>query len=407
MSNSLAIAATTATLRQLLFTTLNTDLPGTSITTKPLDKARNGNGNQVNLFLYQTTINTAYSNLDMPGRVKSGETGVPSLALNLHYLITVYGENDDDTNPNSHQLLGRAMSVLHDHPLLGREEIKNALMGNDLHEQVERIRITPQSLSLDELSKLWNTFQTGYRLSVAYQVTVILIDSTRPAKTPLPVLKRGSADDGITTQPELIPSFPTLTSIQAPNQQISVRLGETLTLQGYHLDGDTVKVRLTNQYFTSPAELPTLSGGTASEVRILIPNTPTPALAGIYGVAVVIEWTGAPAARVSNELPFALAPRIETITPNPAPRDGNNQVTLTITCNPQVHPNQRVALLVGDREILAESHPILTDTLKFIIQAAVPGDYFIRLRIDGVDSLLIDRTVIPPVFDPSQKVTIT
>ncbi|NJO17684.1 MAG: DUF4255 domain-containing protein [Thioploca sp.] len=405
MSNSLAIAATTATLRQLLSTTLNADLPGTSITTKPLDKARNGTGNQVNLFLYQTTINTAYSNLDMPGRVKSGETGVPSLALNLHYLITAYGENDDDTNPVSHQLLGRAMSVLHDHPLLGREEIKNALMGNDLHEQVERIRITPQSLSLDELSKLWNTFQTGYRLSVAYQVTVILIESTRPAKTPLPVLKRGAEDDGIAAQPDLIPPFPTLTSIQAPNQQTSVRLGETLTLQGYHLDGDTVKVRLTNKYLTAPAKRSTLSGGTASEVRILIPNTPAQAVAGIYGVAVVIERTGE-LERMSNELPFTLAPRIETIAPNPAPRDANNQVTLTITCSPQVQPGQRVALLVGDREILAEFHPIPTDTLKFIIQAAVPGDYFIRLRIDGVDSLLIDRTVIPPVFDPSQKVTI-
>jgi hypothetical protein len=405
MSNSLAIAATTATLRQLLSTTLNADLPGTHITTKPLDKARNGNGNQVNLFLYQTTINTGYSNLDMPGRIKSGETGVPPLALNLHYLITAYGENDDDTNPVSHQLLGRTMSVLHDHPLLGREEIKNALMGNDLHEQVERIRITLQSLSLDELSKLWNTFQTGYRLSVAYQVTVILIESTRPAKTPLPVLKRGSEDDGITAQPDLIPPFPTLTSIQAPNQQTSVRLGETLTLQGYHLEGDLVKVRLTNKYLTSPAELPTLSGGTASEVRVLIPNTPTQAVAGIYGVAVVIERTGEPE-RMSNELPFALAPRIETIVPNPAPRDANNQVTLTITCSPQVQLGQRVSLLVGDREIVVEPFPMPTNTLDFIIQKAVPGDYFVRLRIDGVDSLLVDRTVVPPVFDPSQKVTI-
>ena len=30
-----------------------------------------------------------------------------------------------------------------------------------------------------------------------------------------------------------------------------------------------------------------------------------------------------------------------------------------------------------------------------------------RLRVDGVDSLLVDKTVTPPVFDPAQKVTVT
>jgi hypothetical protein len=31
----------------------------------------------------------------------------------------------------------------------------------------------------------------------------------------------------------------------------------------------------------------------------------------------------------------------------------------------------------------------------------------VRLRVDGVDSLLVDRSVSPPVFDTSQKVTVT
>ena len=36
-----------------------------------------------------------------------------------------------------------------------------------------------------------------------------------------------------------------------------------------------------------------------------------------------------------------------------------------------------------------------------------PGSYFVRLRADGVDSLLVNKAVTPPVFDSIQKVTVT
>ena len=58
MSNALAIAAVTATLRNMLLQGITTqsDLEDTTVTTQPLDQARdnNNNANQLNLFLYQT-----------------------------------------------------------------------------------------------------------------------------------------------------------------------------------------------------------------------------------------------------------------------------------------------------------------------------------------------------------------
>ncbi len=51
------------------------------------------------------------------------------------------------------------------------------------------MRITLQPLSVEEISKLWTAFQTQFRTSVSYQVSVVLIESQRPAKTPLPVLR--------------------------------------------------------------------------------------------------------------------------------------------------------------------------------------------------------------------------
>jgi hypothetical protein len=72
-----------------------------------------------------------------------------------------------------------------------------------------------------------------------------------------------------------------------------------------------------------------------------------------------------------------------------------------------VRPGQRISFLLGSREIVSQPLSAQTDTLAFSITDAPPGDHFVRLRVDGVDSLLVDRSVTPPIFDNSQQVTIT
>ncbi|MEQ1903085.1 MAG: DUF4255 domain-containing protein [Pirellulaceae bacterium] len=417
MSNHLAIAAVTATLRNLIIRGLP-ELPNQNVTTKPPDKAHaaNSSSDQINIFLYQTVPNGAWRNRDLPRQVKSGETGQPPLALNLHYLITAYGQGDDETL--SHRWLGKAMSVLHDHPLLGAQEIKDAVFntdfsGSDLENQLERVRITPQPLSVEEMSKLWTTFQTQYRVSAAYQVEVVLIESTRPAHTPLPILTRGKDDSGVGAQGDLISPFPTLTNVlpdvDPPGSQTIALLGDTLILSGHHLDGTEVAVELKHPRVPQPLQLPTIIA-TATTIKITIPNQPQTFPVGIYTVAAVIKRPGETFQRRTNELPLAIAPIIETNPPVSAIRN-NNQVTVTLACNPSVLPEQRVALLLGSEEVLAEPHSATTSNLTFVAKDApvgkfAPGNYFVRLRVDGVDSLLIDRTVTPPKFKSSQMVVV-
>jgi len=201
VSNPLAIAATTLTLQAILQSAIvsdpaDTDLTDTTVTILPPDKARgNGNANQLNLFLYQILPNAAWRNMNIPSQVAAGETGNPPLALTLHYLLTAFGKDNDTTLPFGHHLLAKAMSIMYDHALLGPDEIRSATSatfpGSDLDKQVERVRITLQPMSLEEISKLWTGLVTQYRLSVGYEVSVMLIDSTQAKKTPLPVLTRG------------------------------------------------------------------------------------------------------------------------------------------------------------------------------------------------------------------------
>src|SRR3977135_2775718 len=87
MSNSLAIAAVTSTLRNLLTQGLTSeaDLAHPAVTMQPLDRARpNGlSSNQLNIFLYHVLPSAAWRNTDPPWVVKPGESGAPAIGLNL------------------------------------------------------------------------------------------------------------------------------------------------------------------------------------------------------------------------------------------------------------------------------------------------------------------------------------
>jgi hypothetical protein len=407
VSNPLAIAATTLTLQAILQTNIvndpsDTDLTDTTVTILPPDKARgNASANQLNLFLYQILPNAAWRNMNIPSQVMTGETGTPPLALTLHYLITAFGKDNDTTLPYGHHLLGKTMSILYDHALLGPDEIRAATSasfpGSDLDKQVERVRITLQPLSLEEISKLWSGLVTQYRLSVGYEVSVMLIESTQPKKTPLPVLKRK-----VLSQASLVPPFPALSQIQFPNSQTSALLGDTLVLTGTNLNGTNVAVVFNHSLWTATVAI-AAPGGTATQVTVTIPNSPTIWPAGFYTVSVLVQRPGETYQRSTNQLSFGLAPKI-TVAPAGA---AGPSITYTLTCSPEVWMEQDAAFLLGDQEIAAQPHSTQTATLTFQAQSLSAGSYFVRLRIDGVDSLLVNRAVTPPVFDPTQQVTVT
>lgn len=414
MSNALAIAATTTTLRNLLSTNMpkrDVLMGALNVTTAPPDLARENNPNlQLNLFLYQTAINAAWRNMDMPRTVRPGETGAPPLPLNLYYLITAYGTDDEDNTLESHRVLGSAMSVLHDHAILDRTEIRASLVGNDLADQIESLRITPWAMNLEDMSKLWTIFQTEYRISAAYEVTVALIDSRVPVRSPVPVLKRGPTDRGPEAQGSLPP---TLDTVRPPRSQSAVRLGEDLRIEGSQLDSAGAKVRFAGARIDVPVELdPSSADPGALVVRIPDKIADAGALQrwapGLYSVALIQRVTGQPTI-VSNEVPIALAPQITVAPNNSMPGD----IALTVTCEPRIVAGQRVLVIFGERQfdpdsIVTPSNQAAPTTVTFSIPDVAKGEYVVRLRVDGVDSIPVVYAGSPPLpaFDPAQKVVV-
>ena len=421
MSNGLSIAATTATIRNLLLVQLpliDPELADLEVTTQPPDLARKGIvKSQLNLFLYQTAVNAAWRNHDQPRQVRPGETGMPPLALDLHYLLTAYGRGESDNDGISHRALGCAMGLLNDHALLGSEEIAQALPGNDLGDQIERVRITPMPMGAEEMSKLWTTFQSQYRVSAAYSVGVILIDSRRPVRSPLPVLKRGETDRGPLAVAGLAPL---LEEIRMPRSQSAVRLGEAFVLAGKNLFATDTSITISRPGDVSlPVAddiiLTPLAGDTQGEILVQIADVDTDANAmsrwrpGYYLLTLKQTPAGLPVVS-SNALPFALAPRI-TLTPLAALA---GTIGLTLTCAPRLRAGQQVHLILGDRQFAPDTVDTPADmtlptTLSFTVPDVEAGNRIVRLRVDGVDSIPAVFAGNPPVaaFDPEQTLVVT
>jgi hypothetical protein len=125
--------------------------------------------------------------------------------------------------------------------------------------------------------------------------------------------------------------------------------------------------------------------------------------AGFYTLSVFVQRPGESYRRTTNQQSFSLAPAL-TLAPATAPA-GN--ITYTATCSPEVWPGQKVSLLLGAQEIPSPAIPAQTSTLAFAALGFAAGNYYFRLRVDGVDSLLVNRAVTPPVFDTTQQVTVT
>jgi hypothetical protein len=424
MSSALAIAAVTAALRSLIETGIAADpsMAGVVVTTRPLDRARDSNANnQVNLFLYHTLLNSSWRNMDIPRTVHPGGFGPTPLPLNLFYLITAYhGSDEDGAIANgrllgSSRLLGLVMSALHDHPVLDADLINASMPAADQadfpFQQVERVRITPHTLSIDELSKLWSSFQSEYRMSVAYEASVVLIESRRPKVTALPVLRRGANNEGVFVIPT---ASPVLTQIELPEGKPAAEFGDELTVHGVNLHSEGLTLQFHHRLVDTPLTVDPEPGRTTERLVVQLPDhgtvpaVPSTWAAGVYLLNASVTRPNLPA-WTSSGLPFGLAPQITGRSPASAPA-GN--VSITVTCIPQIREGQQASLIFGDRQVDPDSittpaDPTAGTSLAFTVSDALPGSYPLRLRVEGVDSLPVDFLADPPEFDADQTITIT
>lgn len=224
MSASTAIGMVSESLRNLLAGEM-TLTPAPNITVLAPDES-GGGSRRVNLFLYKAQENAVLKNSDWRAkRGDSSQLAPPPLSLNLFYLMTPYAPNDPQTgNSAAHEILGEAMRVFYEHPIVSQTYLAEGLLDAD-----HQIKIMLNTLDLEELSRVWNTFTQPFRLSVLYEVSVAQIDMLTESERAMAARVRRIGVPDVRA-----PYSPPVVNTLSPE---SGAAGLTLTFRGEHLAG--------------------------------------------------------------------------------------------------------------------------------------------------------------------------
>lgn len=129
-------------------------------------------GARLSLYLYHIGVNGPMRNQRLLPRNNSDELTLPPLPLELRYIATPMDEGE-----NNQLIIGRLLQFIYDQPVM--ETIGDEPIGNSFGGASPRLRITPDLMNVEQLSQLWNAFSQPFRLSIAFQVDVVAVDSAR------------------------------------------------------------------------------------------------------------------------------------------------------------------------------------------------------------------------------------
>jgi hypothetical protein len=409
MSNALAIAAVTETLRDLLSHGIEVaQVNNALVTTTSPDQTANIANPGVNIFLYQVSPNAALRNADLPTRAANGSLlRKPQTALDLHYLLTFYG---DYNALEPQRLLGAATLALHAHPTLSRSQIQAVQSANtflntsNLDTQSELIRFTPIAFTLEELSKLWSfLLKVDYVLSTAYVASVVLIEDedATPLPPPLPVLSYR-----IGAQPT---RQPVITQVVAsPKSGAPITAGSDIALIGRNLTAPSGGA--TQVLISGATQMPAAIGPTRITLTLPAGLAAGPQTAQVMqplllGVPPVLHPSTGSASGIAT---FVLNPTIAAGSPPGAyaisVESGVGSppgTAIVVTVIPTVRVGQRVLL-----QLLPQASPptaprlfdggtLTADsaTVTFAVPDLPSGTYLVRILVDGAESPL---TGTPP-----------
>ena len=407
MSNGLAIAAITAVLKNLLEDGLVqnealSSMGNVLLTTLSPDKVSVGVDGQpqLNLFLYQVTQNR---NTDWIGRDRSNhlqsnainDRNAP-LAINLHYLLTVYGNADFQAE----LLLGCAMELMHQNPVLSNDKIQAALQHTAsinragtfaqaiestylplLIEQLGQVQVTPNMLDTEKMSRLWSLLKGSYQPSIAYEVSTVFI---------------GDHKYSLETHPNSeVLDRPYISRVVASGGG-SIVIGGNLLIYGRNLKGDTTRLRLNGGKDLLEAEI--------VEDHQLLFRLPRNLQAGVQQLQVVHQpLYKFPNSQelASNERTFVLYPNIISascksqgcISQKQNGQTEPERTILSVEFNPKIGQQQQVIFKLTSAEINDEVYtfeaPLResdTDVVQIPIDNVPVGRYDVQAQVDGVES---------------------
>ena len=281
----------------------------------------------VNLYLYRVSESPFTKNRPWPGDRATRPSDQPPLGLTLYYLLTPLGLRPDDGSfmlgDDAHTMLGVAMRTLHENPVLNDVHLPDfdadTVLPDFVLNSFEKVKVTLMPTSIEELSKIWATINQPYRLSVAYEVSLVQVTPTAP-----PPINGGVV---LSTRVDVITlDAPRVTGV-TPEAGALAQVDGAGNLQPNPL-------AISGFGFRFPGQAPTVRvGGQLARVQTAPPPTDTS-----LTVALPTSLDAGPQedvkvtlnGRTSTPVPFTVDPWLANVTPVRSALEG---ATPTITLN--------------------------------------------------------------------------
>lgn len=192
-SHVFVIASITALLRRLLDNEFvrqfaHAPVGDVLVTALPPDRIQLGTEErtQLNLYLYRVTPNSTRQHASMLDQSEGSSARLP-LALDLHYLLAAYGEKEFQADV----LLGCAAQLFHEKPVVSPATLRSLLTATQnggspdplmetiasstFIDHLQPVKVIPEFLGIDDLSKLWSSWQAHARPALTYRVSMVLV----------------------------------------------------------------------------------------------------------------------------------------------------------------------------------------------------------------------------------------
>ncbi len=306
------------------------------VTAQPPDQLSAG---ALGVYLYHVAEEAHLKNQAPTGRDTPPVRFTP-MGLALYYQISALGTGVGELATLQEQIyVGCAMKALHDFPivedgtLVPRRPPQSPL---DVFQLVgldgegNRLRISLQPVAYHEASSFWNAASLVPRLAVYYQVSVILLESEKPASLSGRVFQYG-VQSFVGGAPRLDGSQYAL-NVQVPGQPAQsliarpaeVPVGGQVVFTGYNLFGDATRLLLQHFLWPDRVEVDANWGVIATEDRVYASVQEQadgrPVFPGLYSARIKVvrrrtmpDGTTREFGVVSNDTAFSISARIDNL----------------------------------------------------------------------------------------------
>jgi len=190
-----ALNATSTTLADFLQTSIDADpffgTPGHPWRDRnmhvrlqtPTEMRDNTDDEGLSFWLYRVVRDEERVN-DPARRISPTQLRPPPLPMRLHYLVTPLTSRDNAGDPDTEQYaLGKVLQLFHSKPTFRGADLRGQLAGT-----AAELFVRLETLSLDEITQVWQGMEGSYQLSVSYEVSFVDIAAALEPETFTPVL---------------------------------------------------------------------------------------------------------------------------------------------------------------------------------------------------------------------------